>query len=58
MTIAIPWSLIMLSAQLGHKIIPVLHPDNMRMLAKGNTADVTGLQQFLGRMPLALGESL
>lgn len=58
MTIAIPWSLIMLSAQLGHKIIPVLHPDNMRMLAKGNTADVTGFKQFLGRMPLALGESL
>lgn len=55
-TIAIPWSLIMLSAKLGHKLIPVLHPDNMHMLEKGNTADVSGYKQFLGRMPLALGQ--
>lgn len=56
LTLSIPWSLIMLSAQLGHKLIPVLHPDNMRMLEKGNTADVTGFKQFLGRMPLELGQ--
>ncbi|WP_298609056.1 NAD-dependent epimerase/dehydratase family protein [uncultured Thiothrix sp.] len=56
LTISIPWSLIMLSAKVGHKLIPVLHPDNMRMLEKGNTADVTGFKQFLGRMPLGLGE--
>ncbi|HPY41560.1 MAG TPA: NAD(P)H-binding protein [Thiolinea sp.] len=57
MTISIPWSLIMLTAQLGHKLIPVLHPDNMRMLEKGNTADVQGLAKFLGRMPHALGQA-
>ncbi|TXH70358.1 MAG: NAD-dependent epimerase/dehydratase family protein [Thiothrix sp.] len=56
LTIAIPWSLIMLSAQLGHKLIPVLHPDNMRMLERGNTADVTDFKQFLGRLPLELGQ--
>lgn len=58
LTISIPWSLIMLSAQLGHKLIPVLHPDNLRMLEKGNTADVHGLKQFLGRLPLELGQQL
>lgn len=58
LTISIPWSLIMLSAQLGHKLIPVLHPDNLRMLEKGNTADVHGLKQFLGRLPLELGQPL
>lgn len=56
LTLSIPWFLIMLSAQLGHKLIPVLHPDNMRMLEKGNTADVFGFKQFLGRMPLELGQ--
>ena len=58
LTISIPWSLIMLSAQLGHKLIPVLHPDNLRMLEMGNTADVHGLKQFLGRLPLELGQQL
>lgn len=58
LTISIPWSLIMLTAQLGHKLVPVLHPDNMRMLEKGNTADVQGLVKFLGRMPLELGQSV
>lgn len=58
LTISIPWLLIMLSAQLGHKLIPVLHPDNLRMLEKGNTADVDGLKQFLGRSPLELGQPL
>lgn len=47
----------MLSAQLGHKLIPVLHPDNMRMLEKGNVSEVAGIQAFLGRMPLELGQS-
>lgn len=56
LTLSIPWSLIMLSAKLGHKLIPVLHPDNMCMLEKGNTADVSGFKQFLGRMPLELGQ--
>lgn len=56
LTVAIPWSLIMLSAKLGHKLIPVLHPDNMRMLEKGNTSDVQGLAAFLGRMPVELGQ--
>lgn len=56
LTLSIPWFLIMLSAQLGHKLLPVLHPDNMRMLEKGNTADVSGFKQFLGRMPLELGQ--
>ncbi|SKA94259.1 Uncharacterized conserved protein YbjT, contains NAD(P)-binding and DUF2867 domains [Thiothrix eikelboomii] len=56
-TVSISWSLVMLSAQLGHKLIPVLHPDNMRMLEKGSVAEVEGIKQFLGRMPLELGQS-
>lgn len=56
-TISVSWSLVMLSAQLGHKLIPVLHPDNMRMLEKGNVSEVAGIQAFLGRMPLELGQS-
>lgn len=56
--ISIPWSLIMLTAQLGHKLIPVLHPDNMRMLKKGSVSDVEGIKQFLGRLPLELGQSI
>lgn len=57
LTISIPWSLIMLSARLGHKLIPVLHPDNMRMLEKGNISEVQGLANFLGRMPVELGQT-
>lgn len=56
LTVSIPWGLIMLTAKLGHKLIPVLHPDNMRMLEKGNTSDVQAFADFLGRMPVELGQ--
>ena len=36
---------------LGHFVFPLLHPDNLRMLQQGNTADVQPLSELLGRMP-------
>lgn len=54
----IPFALALAGARLGRHIDPILQPDNLRMLEKGYWADVQPLQQFLGRMPLALNPSL
>lgn len=58
LVIPIPMKLIMLSAQLGRFIIPMMHPDNMRMLQHGNTADMTPLVNFIGRKPLTVEATL
>lgn len=50
----IPFALIMASAQVGRFIVPMLHPDNLRMLQRGNVAEVKPLMEFLGRMPLGV----
>ncbi|MBU0654882.1 MAG: NAD-dependent epimerase/dehydratase family protein [Gammaproteobacteria bacterium] len=56
-TLPIPFSLIMATAHVGRFVVPMLHPDNLRMLQHGNTADVQSLANFLGRMPLSVEEA-
>jgi len=56
--IPLPIKTILSLARLGHVVMPILHPDNLRMLQQGNTADVTPLSLFLGRSPLTLQEGL
>ncbi len=56
--IPIPAKYVLFAAQLAHYLIPILHPDNLRMLQQGNTADVTPLIEFLGRSPLAVNDGL
>ncbi len=56
--ISIPMPLIMLSAHLGHYLVPIIHPDNMRMLQQGNTSDASDLIAFIGQSPRSLKEVL
>jgi uncharacterized protein YbjT (DUF2867 family) len=51
LTLPIPLPLIMANAYLMRFIVPMLHPDNLRMLQRGNVADVQPLTDFLGRNP-------
>lgn len=44
--------------QLGQYVNPLIHPDNLRMLQAGNTADATGITNFLGRSPQEFTPSL
>lgn len=53
-TLAIPLSLLLGVARLARFVVPLLQPDNLRMLQQGNSADVEPLQQLLGRMPREL----
>jgi uncharacterized protein YbjT (DUF2867 family) len=57
-TLPIPLALMMAVAQAGRFVVPMLHPDNLRMLQHGNTADVQPLAAFLGRMPLSVEAGL
>ena len=56
--IPVPMVLTMLSARVGQYIVPIMHPDNMRMLEKGSTSDIAPLSSFLGRPPLLLEDAL
>jgi len=56
--IPIPIQLIIPVAQLGHYLIPIMHPDNMRMLQQGNTSDVSPLIAFIGRPPVPVEDAL
>ncbi|HRJ51448.1 MAG TPA: NAD(P)H-binding protein [Candidatus Thiothrix moscowensis] len=51
LTLPIPLGLVMASAQVGRFLVPMLHPDNLRMLQRGNVANVQPLADFLGRSP-------
>lgn len=55
-TLPIPFPLILASAHLGRFLIPMLHPDNLRILDRGNIADAGPLTRFLDRAPLAVEE--
>ncbi len=55
--LAIPWWLAMAFASLARFPMPILHPDNLRMLRRGNTADVAPLTAFLGRPPIGVEEN-
>lgn len=45
-------------AHITHFLLPMLHPDNLRMLQQGNTADVTAFADFIGRSPTTLDAAL
>jgi len=50
-TLSVPFKVMLALSHLGHFVIPLLHPDNLRMLQQGNTADVEPLRELLGRNP-------
>ena len=52
--ISIPFTISMVIANFVKFIVPLISPDNLRMLQKGNVADVNPLAKFVGRMPLDL----
>ncbi|HID72959.1 TPA: NAD-dependent epimerase/dehydratase family protein [Candidatus Micrarchaeota archaeon] len=45
----VPFSLILAMAHAGRFLVPIMHPDNLRMLQRGNTSDPGPLEDFLGR---------
>lgn len=47
-----PFSLMLQFANIGKFIMPVMSPDNLKMLKAGNTADTGPITKFLGREPL------
>ena len=48
-TIPIAFNLAIAITQLTKFFMPLLHPDNLRMLQQGNTSDHQPLTEFLGR---------
>lgn len=50
--ISIPFKTSLAIAKLGKHIVPLMHPDNLRMLEKGNFSDARPLTDFIGRMPM------
>jgi len=52
--ISIPFNIIMFMAKFAKFIVPLMNPDNLSMLQKGNVSDVKPLAEFIGRMPLDL----
>jgi uncharacterized protein YbjT (DUF2867 family) len=52
--ISIPFKISMIIARLSQFIIPLISPDNLRMLQKGNIANAKPLADYIGRMPLDL----
>ena len=50
--IPIPFKLTLAIAKLAKYLVPIMHPDNLLMLQKGNFSDVKPLSKFIGRMPL------
>jgi uncharacterized protein YbjT (DUF2867 family) len=56
--ISIPSALILASSQLGKYILPIMHPDNLRMLQQGSISDATPFSTLLGHLPLSVKEGL
>ncbi|HEX5420589.1 MAG TPA: complex I NDUFA9 subunit family protein [Gammaproteobacteria bacterium] len=52
--VAVPFAWTLTAARLLGYVLPLLHPDNLRMLEHGSTAKVQPLAQLLGRMPRAV----
>jgi len=50
--ISIPFKISLAIAKFGKHMIPLMHPDNLRMLNKGNYADAMPLTKFIGHMPM------
>jgi len=53
-TLRIPFNFVLAVSHLAKYFMPLLHPDNLRMLQTGNTADVQAFTELLGRMPHGL----
>ena len=51
-------ALLLSLSHLGKHLFPLMHPDNLRMLQQGNTADVKPLTRFLRRSPLSVKTAL
>ncbi|HPQ95309.1 MAG: NAD-dependent epimerase/dehydratase family protein [Thiothrix sp.] len=56
--IPMPLALLLPMASLGQHLIPMLSPDNLRMLTRGNTADSAPMERFLGRKALDIQTGL
>lgn len=52
--VSIPYPLAVAMGWLVKRIVPLCHPDNLRMLRAGSTADVEAFALFIGRMPREL----
>jgi len=50
-TLSVPFKLMLAFSRLGRFVAPLLHPDNLRMLQQGNSADAQALSKLLGRNP-------
>jgi len=46
--LSLPYSLVLGMAYPGRFLLPLMHPDNLRMMQQGNTADTRELEEFLG----------
>ncbi|MCB1925854.1 MAG: NAD(P)H-binding protein [Gammaproteobacteria bacterium] len=51
----VPTALALQAARLAHHVLPLVHPDNLRMLQQGNVADAGPLERFLGRELTEIG---
>jgi len=49
--ISMPLNSMLAFSNVARLCLPLMHPDNVRMLIKGNTADVQPLTEWLGRKP-------
>ncbi|MDH5360253.1 MAG: NAD-dependent epimerase/dehydratase family protein [Gammaproteobacteria bacterium] len=53
-TLSVPYMPILALSHIGKYLLPIMHPDNLKMLQQGNTADVQPLTDLLGRKPREL----
>jgi len=56
-TVSLPFAVALAGAQVAKQCVPLLHPDNLRMLQHGNTAEVQAFAALLGRMPLSIEDA-
>ncbi|MDH5326446.1 MAG: NAD-dependent epimerase/dehydratase family protein [Gammaproteobacteria bacterium] len=49
--VPIPFLFMLPVAYLIHHVLPLFHPDNLRMLQQGNTASSVAMTQLIGRCP-------
>ncbi len=52
--LSIPYALALSVTKFAQYIVPLIRPDNLRMLQQGSTADVTPLVQFIGHYPQSM----
>lgn len=56
-TVKIPFQCALVIAGFARHLSPLMQPDNLRMLQQGNTADVSPLANFIGRMPRSVSQT-